>query len=145
MIKTVAGGKPDTILMRSAGVQCMPIDIETGKPRLVLPPGNGTLTGPYLLNAGLLEVANAARLTEIPIIGNGGVYSGKDVIMYIMAGACALEIMTSVMRKGPGIVEKICSEIEQYMVSNGLKSLEEIRGLTLKYLPPEPYTRGKIK
>lgn len=144
-IEAVGEGKPDAIVIRDLGVRNMPIDINTGKPILGHPHGIGGLTGPYLRDAGLLRVANTARLIDIPIIGNGGVYSGKDVIMYIMAGASAVQVLTCVMRKGPKIVEKICSEIGQYMAAKGLKSLEEIRGITLKYLAPEPFDRGKIE
>jgi dihydroorotate dehydrogenase (NAD+) catalytic subunit len=137
-IKAVGEGKPDAIVVRNLGVRCMPIDIDTGKPILGHPHGIGGLTGPYLRDVGLRDVANTARLIDIPIIGNGGVYTGEDVIMFIMAGASAVQILTCLMRKGPIIVEKICNEIEQYMIAKGLRNLEDIRGLTLKYLPPEP-------
>lgn len=143
-IEAMGEGKPDAIVIRYSSVRSMPINIDTGNKILGHPHGIGMLTGPYLRDAGLLAVVNTARLVEVPIIGNGGVYSGEDVIMYMMAGASAVQVLTCLMRKGPKIVHKICSEIEQYMVKKGLKSLEEIRGLTLKHLAPKPYDREKI-
>jgi len=53
----------------------------TGRPALSHPRGEGVFTGPHTKSAGLRVVAEMAQKISIPIIGNGGVCSGQDVIV----------------------------------------------------------------
>jgi dihydroorotate dehydrogenase len=47
----------------------------------------------------------------VPIIGVGGVFTGKDAYEMIAAGASLVQIYTSLSYEGPPIVRKIKSEL----------------------------------
>lgn len=71
-------------------VKSMAINVETRKPIL----GNryGGYSGPGIKPIGLRCVYELYEEMDIPIIGCGGVSSGRDVLEYILAGASAVEI-----------------------------------------------------
>jgi NAD-dependent dihydropyrimidine dehydrogenase PreA subunit len=72
---------------------------------------------------------------KIPVIGCGGVMKGLDAVEHIMAGASAVQICTASILYGPSIYGKVTNEIEQFMRDHGYDSLEDMRGIALKYLP----------
>ena len=47
---------------------------------------------------------------KIPIIGVGGVDSGKSAFEKIISGASAVQLYTGMVYKGPGVVKDITSE-----------------------------------
>jgi dihydroorotate dehydrogenase len=52
------------------------------------------------------------RVGQIPIIGAGGIFSGKDAYEKIQAGASLVQIYTSFVYKGPPVVTSIKKELE---------------------------------
>ncbi len=124
----------DCLLVRQRSLRAMPVDPNTGRPLLSHPRGEGSLTGPYTKYPGLKIVADTAARVSIPIIANGGVACGQDVIDYFRAGASAVELLTVIIRRGMSIVPKILSELETYIQDQGLESLTEIQGQTGQFL-----------
>jgi len=116
----------------------LPIDVDTGEPLFGHPRGTGCVFGAFSKYPGLKLVTDLVRTVQIPVLGEPGVWEGKDVIEYTMAGATGIQLLTSVMIRGPKWVKHILDGIEEYMVERGYSSLNEIRGMTLKYLPPKP-------
>ena len=108
------------------------INIETGEPWLGGPRGVGGLTGPAIKPIVLRMVMEVATITDIPIVGTGGITSWKDAIEYFMAGATAIGMATVGHLRGMHAYKKILSGIENYLDDHGYSSLDEIRGLTLK-------------
>lgn len=108
----------------------MLIDINTGKP--VLSNKEGGVSGPAIKPIALRAVYQIAKNTTLPIIGTGGICTGKDAIEFIMAGASAVGVGTSVMYTDMGTFKKINSEIQKYLEDSGHKNLEEIRGIALR-------------
>ncbi|MBW8012729.1 MAG: hypothetical protein FVQ83_16045 [Chloroflexi bacterium] len=108
------------------------INIETGEPWLGGPRGVGGLTGPAIKPIVLRMVMEVAAITDIPIVGTGGITSWKDAIEYFMAGATAIGMATVGHLRGMNAYRKILSGIENYLDDHGYSSLEDIRGLTLK-------------
>ena len=113
----------------------MPIDIDTGKPILGHPSGQGLHMSPYVKFMGFKAVADLARITQLPLTPSGGVWEANDAISYMMAGAAAVQVYKSVMLRGPKHVKHILEGIEKYVIEKKISSLDEIRGITLKYLP----------
>lgn len=108
------------------------INIETGEPWLGGPRGVGGLTGPAIKPIVLRMVMEVATITDIPIVGTGGITSWKDAIEYFMAGATAIGMATVGHLRGMNAYRKILSGIENYLDDHGYTSLDDIRGLTLK-------------
>ena len=50
-------------------------------------------------------------LGKIPIIGVGGVFTGRDAYEKIIAGASLVQIYTSMSCEGPPVIRKIKSEL----------------------------------
>jgi len=114
------------------------IDIETGKPVVGGPYGYGWLSGPALKPLALAIVAEVARNTKLPVIGVGGIVRGEDVIEYFMAGASAVQICTAALIEGPGVFRRILNEVVYWLKRHGYSSIEDVKGIALKYLKPEP-------
>jgi len=107
----------------------MAIDIETRKPVL----GNvlGGLSGPAIKPIALRMVYQAASRIKIPVIGIGGILSGKDALEFLMAGAKAVEVGTANFID-PAATVKIIEELKEYCQRKGIENIEEVIGsLTL--------------
>ena len=65
---------------------------------------------------------------KIPIIGVGGVNSGKSAYEKIIAGASLLQLYTSFVYRGPSAAKDIKKELIQILKSEGIKSIKDIVG-----------------
>ena len=70
------------------------------------------------------QVANAVK---IPVIGMGGVSSGKDAIELMMAGASAVQVGAAIFTD-PFAPVKIIYEMNEWLDSKNIKSVHEIIG-----------------
>ena len=104
----------------------MKIDIKKRAP--VLPVKFGGLSGPSIRPLAVATVYRIASAVKIPTIGIGGIMSGEDVIEFLLAGACAVQIYTIALREGPGAFSRILGGLESFMDDNGIGSLREVIG-----------------
>ena len=65
---------------------------------------------------------------KIPIIGVGGVNSGRAAYEKIIAGASLLQLYTSFVYRGPSVVKNIKKELIQIFKTEGIKSIKDIVG-----------------
>ena len=65
---------------------------------------------------------------KIPIIGVGGVNSGKSAYEKIIAGASLLQLYTSFVYRGPSTAKNIKKELIQILKAEGMKNIEEAVG-----------------
>jgi len=65
---------------------------------------------------------------KIPIIGVGGVNSGKSAYEKIIAGASLLQLYTGLVYKGPLLVKNIKKELIQILKSEGLNNIKDAVG-----------------
>jgi len=105
----------------------MAINPESGLPIL----GNkfGGLSGPAIKPVGIRCVYEIYEAVEIPVIGVGGVSTGRDAVEYIMAGASAVQIGTAVWSRGVNVFSQTCKEMSAFMKANGYKSVKEMLGV----------------
>ena len=66
--------------------------------------------------------------SKIPIIGVGGVNSGKSAYEKILAGASLLQLYTSFVYRGPSAAKNIKKELIQILKAEGVKSIKDIVG-----------------
>ncbi|SKA81467.1 dihydroorotate dehydrogenase (NAD+) catalytic subunit [Clostridium sp. USBA 49] len=104
----------------------MAIDIKKRKP--VFKNVFAGLSGPAIKPVALRMVYEVAKAVDIPVIGIGGITNYEDAIEFIMAGAYAVQIGTANFLK-PDICLDIIYGIEKFLNDNGIKSLNEIRGI----------------
>ena len=65
---------------------------------------------------------------KVPIIGVGGVNSGKSAYEKITAGASLLQLYTGLVYKGPLLVKNIKKELIQILKSEGLNNIKDAVG-----------------
>ncbi len=74
-----------------------------------------------------------------------GIYDANDVIKMILAGADAIQVVSTIYRNQPTVVATILEEINRWMDDKGYKSLDDFRGkLSRKNLKdPFAYQRAQ--
>lgn len=85
------------------------------------------LSGPAIKPLALRLVWDVCNAVSIPVIGIGGIMTGKDVLEYIFAGASAIQTGTVNMIE-PGASIRIIREIDILLDELEISSLDEIRG-----------------
>ena len=97
--------------------------------RPLLGAGIGGLSGPAIKPIALRAVWEIHRAgISIPVIGVGGIFSGSDVIEFVLAGASAVEIGTGVLIHGTTIFRQICDEILEHLKQNNIDKLSDLIG-----------------
>lgn len=86
------------------------------------------LSGPAIKPMALKLVWEACRAVSIPVMGVGGIRTGRDVLEFVMAGAHAVQTGT-VNLVEPGASVRIIEEMTAQMDRLGIKDLGEIRGV----------------
>lgn len=104
----------------------MVIDIDARRP--VLANKVGGLSGPAIRPIAVRCVFQVSQAVRIPIIGTGGVATGRDVIEMIMAGSTLVGLGSSIAHRGPTVFRKITKEMEKWCEENGVQDVAELRG-----------------
>ena len=86
------------------------------------------LSGPCIKPIALRMVYQVSKAVDIPVLGIGGIVDYKDAIEFIMVGAHAIQVGSGNFIK-PDICLDIIKGIEKFMIEEGIKSIEEIRGV----------------
>lgn len=106
--------------------KAMAIDINKRKP--VFENIYAGLSGPAIKPIALRMVHEVCKAVDIPVMGMGGITTWQDAIEFIMAGATCIQIGTANFIN-PKVGLDIIEGIENYMDEEGIKSLDEIRGI----------------
>eukprot|EP00984_Skeletonema_dohrnii_P010924 scaffold4300_cov116-Skeletonema_dohrnii-CCMP3373.AAC.3 len=90
----------------------------------------GGLSGAPIKNRSTECIRTMYKLTNgaIPIIGVGGVGSGRDAYEKLKAGASLVQVYSMMVYEGPGVVSRIRKELADLLVENGYKSVEDVVG-----------------
>ncbi|OHB36425.1 MAG: dihydroorotate dehydrogenase B catalytic subunit [Planctomycetes bacterium RIFCSPLOWO2_12_FULL_39_13] len=104
----------------------MIINIEAQKPILSFKVGG--VTGDALRPIAVRCVYDLYKAIKIPIIGVGGISTGRHAIEMIMAGASVVGIGTGVYYRGVDVFRKVCEEMTQWMQENGFSNINSIVG-----------------
>ncbi len=103
----------------------MAIDVRTRRPRTCRPTAG--LTGPAIKPLALRLAYETAAAVSIPVIGCGGIESGRDAVEYLLAGASAVQVGTATYRD-PCAPLRVLEEIEAFCAEQGVESLTELIG-----------------
>ncbi len=86
------------------------------------------LSGPAIKPIALRMVREVSQAVSIPVVGMGGIQNFEDAIEFIMAGATAIQVGTMNLVQ-PDIMLEIIQGMEDFMTSQKIESLDEIRGI----------------
>ncbi len=103
----------------------MAIDVNTRRP--VLANMTGGLSGPAVRPVALRMCYQAAQAVSIPVVGMGGIMTGEDVVMFLLAGCAAVQVGTASLAD-PTACVRILDELEDYMNRKGIKQVTELVG-----------------
>lgn len=128
--RAAADGGADAISLVNTFV-AMAVDLETRSP--ALPNITGGLSGPAIKPIALRMVYQAAQAVKIPVVGMGGIATGRDALEFMLAGATAIEVGTTTFWD-PSAPGRIAGEMETYCRSRGIERVRDLVG-ALK-IPP---------
>jgi dihydroorotate dehydrogenase subfamily 2 len=96
--------------------------------------GTGGLSGPPIFNDMLRIVSDIYEETggKIPINACGGISSGLDAWKALEAGATTIQVYTSFIYQGPGLVSKISRQMLAMLDRSRMRSLVEVTGTSVK-------------
>lgn len=101
----------------------------------------GGLSGRPLLRLSTRMVAETYVRSEgaFPLIGVGGIDSGGAALMKIRAGASLIQLYSSLIYKGLGLVDDIKADLLSTLRRTGRESLSEIVGADAATITAEPW------
>lgn len=106
--------------------------IDPEKESVVIKPkgGFGGLGGRIIKPVALANVRAFWKLLgdHIPIIGTGGVETGRDMFEHILCGASAVQIGTALVKEGVSVFERLEGELTEWLQHKGYSSLMACRG-----------------
>lgn len=103
----------------------MRIDINTCRP--ILKNNVGGMSGRAVFPIAVRMVWQVANAVKIPVIGMGGVSSGRDAIELMMAGASAIQVGAAIFTD-PYAPVKIIDEMNDFLDSKNISSVRDIIG-----------------
>jgi len=131
----VADLKPIALAAEAAGADAISLInavrgmvIDTTLTRPWLANGTGGLTGPAIRPIAVLAVWEVARAVRIPIIGMGGIETGRDAMEFMLAGATAVSVGTANFRD-PEVAATINAALAAEAERRGFTSVGALTGL----------------
>lgn len=103
----------------------MAIDVEKRKP--MLSTITGGLSGPCIRPIAVRMVWQVANAVKVPVVGLGGIASGRDAIEFLLAGATAVQIGTANF-VDPQVTVKAIDYIEDYLIRHQIANVRELIG-----------------
>eukprot|EP00877_Chromochloris_zofingiensis_P008775 jgi/Chrzof1/4150/Cz14g00280.t1 len=91
----------------------------------------GGLSGPLLMELSTKVLSDMYKLTggKVPIIGCGGVSTGKDAYRKIRAGASLVELYTAFAYEGPVVVPRIKADLKECLEKDGFSHVSDAVGV----------------
>ena len=108
----------------------MRFDIKTGRP--IIANKTGGYSGPAIFPVALRMVYQVTQAVSIPVIGMGGIATGKDAIEMMIAGASAVAVGCQNL-VDPYACPKIIQEMNDILDDMGIEDIHEIIGKSHQY------------
>ncbi len=97
--------------------------------RTVLTNKFGGISGPALFPVATRCIYEAYAATKMPIIGTGGVTSGKNAASHLMAGASVVGVGSALHFRGLNAAKQINAELLAFMDEFGYNKIQDLVGL----------------
>lgn len=101
--------------------------LDRSSARSLLGGGPGGVSGPALRPIGIEAVWKARTLTDLPLVGVGGIAAGGDAAEYLLAGASLVQIGTASFWD-PRSGERVVNELTTLAGGRGLGRITELTG-----------------
>ena len=127
LAKAAEEAKADMVSAINTAGPGMEINIEAAAP--VLANQFGGISGPAIKPLAVASVYKIYDTVKIPIIGIGGITTGRDAIEMIMAGASAVGIGSAIYYQGIEVFNKILKEMQDWMDKNNYSKIKDLIGI----------------
>ncbi|MCC7233600.1 MAG: NAD-dependent dihydropyrimidine dehydrogenase subunit PreA [Bacteroidia bacterium] len=128
-------GGGDAISLINTIQSLVGVDINTFVPYPVVDgkSTNGGYCGPAVKPIAMNMLKNCAKHpgVNIPISGIGGIENWRDAVEFILLGATSVQVCTSVMHYGFGIIREMKAGLASYMDEKGFRTVDDFRGKAL--------------
>ncbi|MGN0806906.1 MAG: dihydroorotate dehydrogenase [Candidatus Coproplasma sp.] len=101
----------------------MVIDLERRKP--IIANNTGGVSGAGIKPIALKMVHEAAHAVKIPVIGMGGIMTGRDALEFMCAGAKAVQVGTANFAD-VNAMPRIIKEMDEWLNAHNIKDVNEI-------------------
>jgi dihydroorotate dehydrogenase (NAD+) catalytic subunit len=103
----------------------MVVDVEKRRP--VLANASGGLSGPAIRPLAVFMTWLVSRAVRIPVVGMGGILTGRDAVEFMMTGASAVQVGTASFIH-PDAAVRVVRGLERWLADHGVGSAREIVG-----------------
>lgn len=121
----------------------MAIDLD--RMRSKLGKATGGLSGPAIKPLALARCHEAAGAVRIPVVGSGGIVSGRDALEFVAAGATAVQVGTATFVE-PQAATRVLAEMRAWLAAQGIARLTDLVGAfhapAAQDCAPAPTSRG---
>ena len=90
------------------------------------------------LNETLRWVAVLSERISCNIAASTGIHTGEDVIKVLLAGATAVQVVSTLYRNGPEQLHGMLKKLEDWMKAKGFESLDQFRGKISRMYGADP-------
>ena len=119
------------------------IDLE--RMRSKLGKATGGLSGPAIKPLALARCWEAAGAVRIPVLGSGGVATGRDALEFMAVGATAVQVGTATFVE-PEAAKRVLDEMRAWLAARGTARVRELVGVfradPAQERPPLPEPQG---
>ena len=101
-------------------------DIDLDKMKIV---SSNVLSSPAEISVSLRWMAVLSNKIKLPLIASTGIHNSEGVIKQILAGAQAVQVVSTIYKNKEKYITEIINGIENWMNKNNYNSLDDFRGL----------------
>jgi len=112
--------------------------LDLGHLRSKLGRATGGLSGPAIKPLALARCAEAVQAVKIPVIGSGGIATGRDALEFLAVGATAVQVGTATFVR-PRAAAETLDELRAFLAGRGMAKVAEWIGVLAA--PPARLTR----
>ena len=88
----------------------------------------GGLSGAPLFEKSTRVLARLAGLTDLPLVGVGGISSAEDAYAKILAGASAVQLYTALVYGGISLADEIARGLDRLLARDGYATVADVVG-----------------
>lgn len=118
-----AAGADALSLINTIPAMCINVDTYTSE----LSRPTAGLSGPAIRPIAVRMVWEVAQAVTIPLLGMGGIMTGRDAAQFILAGATAVSVGTASFHD-PASAERIADELAAWAQQQGVSHISELVG-----------------